>query len=125
MKAKNCATILPLLVIMALAMGAEDAGGYYRNKDHDNESSSTTTDHRQWNLSDFPPLAHAEECRTPVSGRGCDPDKVFSDGDWQAIDQGLATTDPSIVRVSCDKNKNDDESAAMVQFAVAITRKVS
>uniref|UniRef100_A0A7S3P9J0 RING-type domain-containing protein n=1 Tax=Amphora coffeiformis TaxID=265554 RepID=A0A7S3P9J0_9STRA len=120
MKAKNRAVILALLAAVALAKGAEDAAGAYNNNNKDQDSfSSTTADHyRPWTLSDYPRLAKV--CRTPVSGNGCDPDEVFSDRDWQAIDQVLAI--PSMMQISCD---DDHESAAAtVQVGVAITRKL-
>ena len=118
MKTKNRVVILVLLTVLVLVEGAEDEAGH-RNNNKDQDSSSTTADHRPWTLSNFPRLEKV--CRTPLSRHGCDPDVVFSDRDWQAIDQALAT--PSRMQVSCDRS--GDESAATVQFGVAITRKVS
>ena len=69
-----------------------------------------------WIAQDYP-RSTTEICRASTSLRACDPDEVFSDQDWQDIDEALVTT-PKLR--ACDT-----EEAVDVQMAVAITRAVS
>ena len=109
--------VIALLAVL-LAKGADASAA---------ENNDSPARRRPWNLNEFP-LAHADECRTPVSGRGCDPDEVFSDQEWHIIDQALATNTPTM-RVYCDatdeKNNANEPAVTTVQMAVAIAGKVS
>ena len=80
---------------------------------------------KPWLLKDYPRSENTDSCRTPihdnVSLRSCDPDGVFSNNDWQEIDQALLNAPRAYV---CGDD-HDDSTKVEVQLAVAITRKVS
>jgi hypothetical protein len=85
-----------------------------------------------WVASRFPhPGFDTKQCQTK-SLRSCDPDGVFSKGDWKEIDTALQVSQQILLSCSpaagneesCASGEEEEDTTVEVQIAVAVMRKV-